>query len=87
MAELETTVLVSEIEAIERAARRALDAYRDAIARAEAAEATLERVRVQHRVDQYTEGRAVLRCVCEEEWPCPTMAALDTGEGNGNAEH
>lgn len=45
MAELETTVLVSEIEAIERAARRALDAYRDAIARAEAAEATLERVR------------------------------------------
>jgi len=45
MAELETTVLVSEIEAIERAARRAHAAYRGAIARTEAAEATLERVR------------------------------------------
>lgn len=43
---------------------------------AEAAEATLERVRALHRVDQYTEGRAVTRCVCEEKWPCSTLAAL-----------
>lgn len=55
--------------------------------RAEAAEATLERVRALHRVDQYTEGRAVTRCVCEEEWPCSTMAALApvTEEGDKDA--
>ena len=50
------------------------------------AEATLERVRVQHRVDQYTEGRAVTRCVCEEEWPCSTMAALAPVTEEGDRE-
>lgn len=53
---------------------------------AEAAEAALARVRALHRVDQGTEGRAIVRCVCEERWPCPTVAALAPVTEEGDKE-
>lgn len=74
----------SVVGAILRDMISALESVR---AERDAALAALERVRAQHRVDQYTEGRVVTRCVCEEKWPCSTMAALApvTEEGDRDA--
>lgn len=73
--------------AVQRAVTRLREDLAQSDDEAEAAEAALARVRALHRVDQGTEGRAIVRCVCEERWPCPTVAALApvTEEGDEDA--
>lgn len=63
--------------AVQRAVTRLREDLAQSDDEAEAAEAALARVRALHRVDQGTEGRAIVRCVCEERWPCSTIQALD----------
>lgn len=48
-----------------------------ALTERDAAVAAVERVRANHQIDDYTAGHTIVRCVCEEIWPCSTIQALD----------